>query len=352
MKQIQKYNYLIYIASALIWIYLQSALEYYVWGFPLYFAATDAVVTTLVLSLCIWSMVLFIKSYPTKVSIYTYAVIIALSMAGMAIFTSWQSTKWIVSYLPIPIFDVHKISLIAWLKSTLLFRFIIIWPFFSWFATTIALKKEIHNLSQRFQFNSDAATLLKEAELFKLRQQFQPHFLYNSLNSINALIQIDPEKAQNMVGELSTFLRGAVKRESEDNLNLEDELAYIHSYLAIESIRFGDRLKISMACQYPPETTIPPFLLQPILENAIKFGLYGQTGSVSIKLDISIKEHTLIIATTNPYDEYNAPPKGTGFGLQSINRRLFLLYARNDLLETQKNGTYFTTILKIPQKYV
>lgn len=352
MKQLQKYSHLIYLTSALIWIYLHSALEYYIWGFPFYFAVTDATVTTIVLCLCIWSMILLIKSYPTKVSIYTYAVIIALSMTGMAIFSFWQSAKWIISYLPIPILEINKLILIAWLKSTLFFRFIIIWPFFSWLATTIALRKEIHNLSQRFQFNSDAASLLKEAELFKLRQQFQPHFLYNSLNSINALIQIDPDKAQNMVGELSTFLRGAVKRESEDILTVEDELAYIQSYLAIETIRFGDRLKISMECNYPPETTIPPFLLQPILENAIKFGLYGQTGSVTIQLNISLLEHTLVIATTNPYDEHNAPPKGTGFGLQSINRRLFLLYSRNDLLETKKQDNHFTTILKIPQKYV
>ena len=219
-------------------------------------------------------------------------------------------------------------------------------------STNAALNKNITALNNRFQQHADAAELLKEAELFKLRQQLQPHFLYNSLNSINALVMISPERAQDMIGKLSDFLRGSVKREAEDTILISEELVYIESYLAIESVRFGDRLQVIFEKDFNEKATIPPFLFQPILENAIKFGLYGRTGEV--KINISIREigQMAIFKVSNPYDPDSQPPRGTGFGLQGIARRLYLLYARADLLETEKNDNEFVTTLKIPQPHV
>lgn len=161
-----------------------------------------------------------------------------------------------------------------------------------------------------------------------------------------------PDRAQEMIGKLSDFLRSSVQRESEDNLPVKDELTYIQSYLAIESVRFGDRLQVDINNNSKEDAILPPFLLQPILENAIKFGLYGKTGAVNIKIDISSEANMLFITITNPYDNNMRPPKGTGFGLEGIRRRLYLLYARTDLLETQTDEFTFTTILKIPQQNV
>jgi len=163
---------------------------------------------------------------------------------------------------------------------------------------------------------------------------------------------IAPDKAQEMIGKLSDFLRSSVKRESEDTLPINEELVYIQSYLAIESVRFGDRLQVHFEKEYTDDATIPPFLLQPILENAIKFGLYGKTGTVSIVIHILLDGPMLTITITNPYDPETQPPKGTGFGLEGIQRRLYLIYARTDLLETDKDEQNFTTILKIPQNHV
>jgi hypothetical protein len=113
-------------------------------------------------------------------------------------------------------------------------------------------EKEHHHARQPFSAAGRyVSVLLKEAELFKLRQQLQPHFLYNSLNSISALIMISPEKAQEMIGKLSDFLRSSVKREAEDKIPVSEELNYIQSYLAIESIRFGD------ACRSTFKKTLP-----------------------------------------------------------------------------------------------
>jgi LytS/YehU family sensor histidine kinase len=133
---------------------------------------------------------------------------------------------------------------------------------------------------------------------------------------------------------------------------VEEELAYLEAYLAIESVRFGDRLQVIYKKEYTDDARMPPFLLQPLIENAIKFGLNGQTGTVHIHVDIFLENQTLIITIRNPYDPLSAPARGTGFGLEGIRRRLYLLYGRDDLVQTIQEENTFTTILKIPQLHV
>lgn len=306
-------------------------------------AFTDAVFSTAILGLSSWGIILLLRSYPTTVAVLLYALTISTALASLSTLAEWSAMKWWLSE------DVFYTN---WLNHTLLLRFIILWLLNTSLAVSTAQKKKIAILESRFQVQTDASLLLREAELFKLRQQLQPHFLYNSLNSINALIMIEPSKAQEMVGKLSDFLRNSVKREAEELILIDEELEYIESYLAIESVRFGDRLQVSFDKEYTDDALIPPFLLQPILENAIKFGLYGKTGDVKITMHIALKDEMLTIRVTNPYDPQMSPPKGTGFGLEGIQRRLYLLYARTDLLETHKDEEIFTTILKIPQANV
>lgn len=305
----------------------------------------DGICSSIILCLSVWSIILLIRSYPTTAAILPYALLMALLVSAGGIFAGWEIMKGLA-----PDNDTPEYK--QWLTNSVSIRFLCIWIFNSWMATNAALRKNINALDTRFQQQTDASVLLKEAELFKLRQQLQPHFLYNSLNSISALIMIAPDKAQEMIGKLSDFLRSSVKRESEDTLPINEELAYIQSYLAIESVRFGDRLQVHIEKEYTDDATIPPFLLQPILENAIKFGLYGKTGTVSIIIHILLDGPMLILTITNPYDATTQPPKGTGFGLEGIQRRLYLSYARTDLLETHKDNENFTTILKIPQNHV
>jgi len=303
----------------------------------------DGILTTMLLMLAVWGCVLIIKSYPTKVGLSLYALLIASGLSVLFIFGDVQLLRWWLE---------DKKAYTDWLTATMGIRFLITWLVCAWLATYTALRKKVVETDKKLQQQSDASTLLREAELFKLRQQLQPHFLYNSLNSISALIMIQPEKAQEMIGRLSDFLRSSVKREAQDSIPIAEELLYIESYLAIESVRFGDRLKVSFEKEYTDDAVLPPFLLQPVLENAIKFGLYGNTGSVAISIHIALADSILTITITNPYDPQTAAPKGTGFGLQGIRRRLELLYARADLLETQKDEHNFTTILKIPQAHV
>lgn len=198
---------------------------------------------------------------------------------------------------------------------------------------------------------TEAEKLSREAELFKLRQQLQPHFLFNSLNSISALTGSNPEKARHMIQQLSDFLRGTLRKNEQQWNTLEEELNYLELYLDIEKVRFGHRLRTEINCEKEILLLkLPALLLQPVVENAIKFGLYDTTGDVIIKIS-AIDEHgNLKIIVQNPFDaETSQPFKGTGFGLSSIQRRLFLLFARNDLLTTQKEDEVFTTTILVPQ---
>ena len=197
----------------------------------------------------------------------------------------------------------------------------------------------------------DAEKLSKEAELFKLRQQLQPHFLFNSLNSINALIGSRPQEARKMVQQLSDFLRGTIKKEEHQWVTLKEELQYLQLYLDIEKVRFGHRLATSIEYDGSlDELKLPALLLQPIMENAIKFGLYDTVDEIEICLKAVREENNLVITVTNPFDpETSTPRQGTGFGLQSVQRRLYLLFARNDLVSTEAKENIFTTTIKIPQ---
>ncbi|HXC06866.1 MAG TPA: histidine kinase, partial [Bacteroidia bacterium] len=160
------------------------------------------------------------------------------------------------------------------------------------------------------QRKTQAERLAREAELFRLRQQLQPHFLFNSLNSISALAGSRPEEARKMVQQLSDFLRSTLTREEQQYLTLEEELQHLQLYLSIEEVRFGHRLNIcmendelSLVCK------VPCLLLQPIVENAIKFGLYDTTEEVTIHIGSVVDKDELILTVRNPFDPDTATPK-------------------------------------------
>lgn len=196
---------------------------------------------------------------------------------------------------------------------------------------------------------TEAAALAKEAELNNLRQQLQPHFLFNSLNSINALVMLHPQKARTMIQQLSEFLRGTLKKDQQDWISLEEELQHLQLYLEIEKVRFGHRLSTDVQNE-TVDMRLPVMLLQPVVENAIKFGLYDTTADVVISVTAMKAGGYLLLQVRNPFDaETSSPQKGTGFGLASVQRRLHLLFARTDLLQTATAENIFITTIKIPQ---
>jgi LytS/YehU family sensor histidine kinase len=131
---------------------------------------------------------------------------------------------------------------------------------------------------------------------------------------------------------------------------IADELAFLNLYLEIEKVRFGNRLHINSHISETLVTQkIPSHMLQPLVENAIKYGLYGNIGSLNIDINIQEVEHYISISIRNPFDE-NAvnTSKGTGYGITSIAQKLKLLYGRTDLIKTTKHNQEFEVQLLIP----
>lgn len=311
-------------------------------GLPWAVVLTDSLLSTLFLLLACLLMINTLRFYTPRrenyMHILAWCVFLALFWLGMS--------NWLLNLL-LNGFEGYSV----FLKNSLMIRgsigililgcvtlISIIW--FNW--------QEQQETEQR---KADAEKLSREAELYKLRQQLQPHFLFNSLNSVNALIGIEPEEARKMIQQLSDFLRGTLKREEQQMVSLQEELKYLQLYLDIEKVRFGNRLSTLIE---PAEGTedmkLPALLLQPLAENAIKFGLYDTTGEISIRIQAVKEDGNLVIRVENPFDpETASPKKGTGFGLSSVQRRLYLLFARTDLLKVETKENIFTTTVKIPQ---
>jgi sensor histidine kinase YesM len=210
------------------------------------------------------------------------------------------------------------------------------------------------------QLNEKAANevrlmqLVKDSELNLLKAQINPHFLFNSLNSLNSLIIHDAQRAQKMLVALSDYLRYAVLAHNNREAELRHEVENIERYLAIEKLRFGDKLvyesTIDPACL---PVKIPAMLLQPLFENAVKHGVYESLQAVRITAVISRDERQLTVAVSNDYDAQNASPKtGAGAGLPNIRERLRLSYGTHAALKTKTENGKFIATLKIPLKNI
>ncbi|MGQ1890712.1 sensor histidine kinase [Thermophagus sp. OGC60D27] len=193
--------------------------------------------------------------------------------------------------------------------------------------------------------------MVKEAELKALKAQLNPHFLFNSLNSISSLTLTDPAGARQMITQLSDFLRYTLRNNNEAMLPLRDEIKNMRRYLDIEKVRFGDRLNchfdISKASL---DIHVPAMLLQPVFENAIKHGLHESIEPVLISTTCHLQNNHLEITVTNNFDPDGTPIKGEGVGLDNIRNKLFLFYNRKDLLSIKKESDCFEVKFQLPQK--
>jgi len=206
------------------------------------------------------------------------------------------------------------------------------------------------DLQEKLKIESDLQNLVKEAELSALKSQINPHFLFNSLNSISSLTITNPETAQEMVIKLSDFLRYSLSHDKNEQASLKEEFANLVRYLDIEKVRFGKRLKfISNVPDNCSNFRIPSMILQPLIENAIKHGVYNSTEEVVVELICRVEEEYVVIEIWNDYDPKALKKVGKGIGLSNIKKRLQLTYQRQDLLETIAEKMVYRAILKLPK---
>lgn len=192
--------------------------------------------------------------------------------------------------------------------------------------------------------------LLRETELNALKSQLNPHFLFNSLNSVSALTITDVDAAREMINKLSEFMRYSLKKNEEALLPLQQELKNIGRYLDIEKVRFGDRLLcVTEMPQDCMEKLVPVLILQPLFENAIKHGVYESIEPVTIRTFCRMVDDELEISIINNFEEDGVGRKGAGVGLDNVRNRLQLIYNRSDLLSINRENHYFEVVLRIPQ---
>lgn len=189
-----------------------------------------------------------------------------------------------------------------------------------------------------------------KAELKALKSQVNPHFLFNSLNSISYLTISDGIKAQEMLVKLSDYMRYSLRKEENQFTTLKDELDNLHSYLAIEKIRFEDKINyIENIDSELSNYQVPHLILQPLMENAIKYGVYESEKEVTIELLISSYNDYISITMKNPVEESAFIHKGEGIGLNNISERLKLLYNSVGLLKTKSENNHFSATILIPK---
>lgn len=206
------------------------------------------------------------------------------------------------------------------------------------------------DLNQKNQERSQLETMLKSSELEMLKTQINPHFIFNSLNSIASLTIISPEKAREMVIKLSEFLRYSLGKENDQMNTMEDELKNIMLYLEIEKVRFGDRLSINTDISKESlPLKLPNLILQPLFENTIKHGIYESLEKVTVSLKSWKDQNILRVEISNQFDPEATGIKGKGIGLKNVTERLRLIYGVPQLVFTEKTDKLFTVRLDIPQ---
>jgi hypothetical protein len=196
---------------------------------------------------------------------------------------------------------------------------------------------------------AESRVLARDAELQMLRTQINPHFLFNSLNSISALTGFDPAAAREMTVDLAQFFRRTLALAERERIPLGEELQLCEHFLAIEKRRFGAKLDVQM--RIAPDATaclLPPMTLQPLLENAIKHGIRQVDGGGTIAVDAVVRDGWLHVAVVNPVAADEAPASGHGVGLRNIHERLAVLYGTRARITWLRGDTHFTIELTLP----
>jgi two-component system sensor histidine kinase AlgZ len=189
----------------------------------------------------------------------------------------------------------------------------------------------------------------REAELRTLRAQIHPHFLFNSLNSINALIASRPEEARRLCVRLGDFLRRSLTLGSREQIPVTEELDLAESLLSIEKVRFGDRLSIELAVGDGVRTcTVPPLVLQPLVENAVTHGIAQMLDGGTVRIEAERRGEALLIAVENPRDPDSPDPKGAGIGLRNVRRRLAAFYGEKADMAVRTEPGSFRVELRFP----
>jgi hypothetical protein len=251
-----------------------------------------------------------------------------MDIIGGHLMPSWQTVKFTESY--------EKI-----------FRYLLV------FSVNIALFQvaATRRGAQRSERQlTDARTAAQQAQLQALRYQLNPHFLFNTLNSISSLIVTRRNHdAEEMTSKLSNFLRSSLTYDPAGLVPLDDELALLDEYLDIEAVRFGERLNVDIDCDAAAGSVlVPSFLVQPLVENAIKHGVAPSREPVTIGILAHLEGDRLLIVVENDKPQVEQHKSiGTGVGLVNVRQRLAAVYGEAATFATELDGSVFRAVISI-----
>lgn len=248
----------------------------------------------------------------------------------------WFLIDFVVS---IPLYDFvtffSHYTPIVFLRATWnLFYILILWS-----TLYFVIKFWLESKAQK-ETAEKAILLAQSAQLQMLRYQVNPHFLFNSLSSLRALIRDNQKKAEEMILLISKFLRYSLVSKKNNQVRLKEEIDALGHYFEIERVRFGDKLITNINVEKTTEDLlIPSFLLHPIIENAIKYGMDTSKMPLNIELNASLHDSQLRIDVINSgkWISKNKYSSGTGTGLKNVRQRLDLAYPNNYTFNVNKN---------------
>lgn len=207
----------------------------------------------------------------------------------------------------------------------------------------------LHYAALAVESSRKAEVLTRDAQLKALKAQVNPHFLFNSLNSISALTSVDPSRAREMCIYLSDFLRASLRLGERPSISFGEELELTRNYLQVEQVRFGTRLKvvedIDAACR---DCEVPPLIVQPLVENAIKHGIATLVEGGEISISGRRSRTAMRFVVENPFDPESPVAKKTGIGLRNVRDRLQTRFGGAARLEIGIEENYYRVAVSIP----
>lgn len=338
-------KYLIFSGIIFSSVFAVFLLLYLVYDLDFYYSLTDAFVSVLLFigfSIGIKNTAKFIKLERSELSKF----ILSHLSAAIVISLAWLGMSNILMEIMLGQFNIS----IEFFTNTQIIRLIISASFYLLLISYHYLIIYYDNYKEKLIKESELKNLITEAEIKSLKFQINPHFIFNSLNSIAALTSIDPEKARDMVIKLADFLRYTLSTNSKQMNSLKEEISNIEKYLLIEKIRFGEKFVYSFEIEDSLlNYNVPNMLLQPIFENAIKYGVYESLEQASINLKAELIDGFLNISVRNSLEENGRfKRKGAGVGLSNIKERLRLIYNQDDLIKMNNGEEYYEVQFTLP----
>ena len=207
----------------------------------------------------------------------------------------------------------------------------------------------LHYMQLAQQASRDAELLARDAELRALKAQINPHFLFNSLNSITALTTVDPAKAREMCIRLSDFLRNTLGLGERETISWREELALSRTYLDVEQVRFGARLRVEIDVDEDcSDCLVPPLVLQPLIENAVKHGIATMVEGGLIRVEGHLVHGSMEVSVANDFDPDSPTPRRNGLGLRNVRSRLATRFGDAASLTAHVENNQFRAEMIVP----